>query len=135
MPADQPTILATSGGAVDGRRTPWEVGPLTRYAVELAGVSGRRPRVCFVPTAMGDHPGTTVAFYDAARIAGFEASHLALFPMPNIDDVREPAVAHRQRHRQREPAAGGVPGQHRAALRARPPSGVVDQHELGIGTA
>lgn len=87
MPADQPTILATSGGAVAGTRTPWEVGPLTRYAVELAGVTGRRPRVCFVATAMGDHAGSITTFYDAARIAGFEPSHLALFPMPNLDDI------------------------------------------------
>ena len=54
MPADAPTILATSGGRVAGRRTPWEVGPLTEYAVELARVSGRRPRVGFLATALGD---------------------------------------------------------------------------------
>ncbi len=88
MPADAPTILATSGGRVAGRRTPWEVGPLTEYAVELARVSGRRPRVCFVATAMGDNAAVLQAFYDAARFAGFEASHLALFPMPNVDDPR-----------------------------------------------
>jgi peptidase E len=85
MPADAPTILATSGGRVSGRRTPWEVGPLTTYAVELAGVSGRRPRVCFVATAMGDNAAVLQAFYDAARFARFEASHLALFPMPNVE--------------------------------------------------
>ena len=88
MPADAPTILATSGGRIDGRRTPWEVGPLTEYAVELAGVSGRRPRVCFLATALGDNAAVLQAFYDAARFAGFEASHLALFPMPNVDDPR-----------------------------------------------
>ena len=88
MPADAPTILATSGGRIDGRRTPWEVGPLTEYAVELARVSGRRPRVCFLATALGDNAAVLQAFYDAARFAGFEASHLALFPMPNVDDPR-----------------------------------------------
>ncbi|HEU4999988.1 MAG TPA: peptidase E [Lapillicoccus sp.] len=88
MPADTPTILATSGGRVPGRRTPWEAGPLTEYAVELAGVSGRRPRVCFVATAMGDHAAVLQTFYDAARFAGWEASHLALFPMPNLPDMR-----------------------------------------------
>src|SRR6476661_7912961 len=87
MPADAPTILATSGGRIDGRRTPWEVGPLTEYAVELARVSGRRPRVCFLATALGDNAAVLQAFYDAARFAGFEASHLALFPMPNVDDL------------------------------------------------
>jgi peptidase E len=88
MPADTPTILATSGGRVPGRRTPWEVGPLTEYAVELANVSGRRPRVCFLATAVGDSAPVLLSFYDAARFAGWEASHLALFPMPNLDDVR-----------------------------------------------
>ena len=47
MPADAPTILATSGGAVPGVRVRYEVAPLTDYAVELSGVSGRAPRVCF----------------------------------------------------------------------------------------
>ena len=93
MPADAPTILATSGGRIDGRRTPWEVGPLTEYAVELAGVSGRRPRVCFLATALGDNAAVLQAFYDAARFAGFEASHLALFPMPNVDDLRAHLLA------------------------------------------
>ncbi|HEY8308119.1 MAG TPA: peptidase E [Lapillicoccus sp.] len=93
MPADAPTILATSGGRVEGRRTPWQVGPLTEYAVELARVSGRRPRVCFLATALGDSAFALQAFYDAARFAGFEASHLALFPMPNIDDPRAHLLA------------------------------------------
>ena len=93
MPADAPTILATSGGRIDGRRTPWEVGPLTEYAVELAGVSGRRPRMCFLATALGDNAAVLQAFYDAARFAGFEASHLALFPMPNVDDPRAHLLA------------------------------------------
>ncbi len=93
MPADAPTILATSGGRVVGHRTPWEVGPLTEYAVDLAGVSGRRPRVCFLATALGDNAAVLQAFYDAARFAGFEASHLALFPMPNVDDPRAHLLA------------------------------------------
>jgi len=93
MPADAPTILATSGGRIDGRRTPWEVGPLTEYAVELAAVSGRRPRVCFLATALGDNAAVLQAFYDAARLAGFEASHLAVFPMPNVDDPRAHLLA------------------------------------------
>jgi len=88
MAAEAPTILATSGGRIPGRRTPWEVGPLTEYAVELARVSGRAPRVCFVATATGDSPFAINTFYDAARYAGWEASHLALFPMPNLPDMR-----------------------------------------------
>jgi peptidase E len=89
VPADAPTILATSGGAVPGTRTKWEVGPLTRHAVELAGVDGRAPKVCFVPTASGDNPQLVRDFYDMAQRAGFHGSHLQLFTMPNVDDVRE----------------------------------------------
>ena len=92
MPADAPTIIATSGGRIPCR-TPWEVGPLTEHAVELSRVSGRRPRVCFLATAMGDSAAVLQSFYDAARFAGLEASHLALFPMPNVDDHRAHLLA------------------------------------------
>jgi hypothetical protein len=51
MPADAATILATSGGIREGRRTRWEFSALTDYAIELAGVTGRAPRLCFVATA------------------------------------------------------------------------------------
>lgn len=87
MAAELPTILATSGGRVPGTRTAWSAGPLTHHAVELAGVSGRAPRVCFVPTACGDDARLVREFYDAAHEAGWTASHLQLFPMPNLPDV------------------------------------------------
>ncbi|HEY0167355.1 MAG TPA: peptidase E [Jatrophihabitans sp.] len=89
MTAAEPTILATSGGMVASRRLRWEFGPLTDYAVELAGVTGRAPRVCFLATAMGDNAEQIRGFYDAAGQAGFVPSHLALFPMPNVEDPRE----------------------------------------------
>jgi peptidase E len=84
--ADGPTILATSGGFRDSARLAWEVGPLTRYAVDLAGVTGRAPRVCFLATACGDDGRLIATFYDNAWRQGWTASHLALFPMPNVDD-------------------------------------------------
>lgn len=87
MPAEHPTILATSGGVVPGARTRWSAGPLTHHAVDLAGVAGRAPRVCFVPTACGDDAALVRDFYGAAHEAGWEASHLQLFPMPNLPDV------------------------------------------------
>jgi peptidase E len=93
MPADAPTILATSGGAVPGERTRYEVGPLTSYAVDLAGVTGRAPRVCFLATACGDNPALIRDFYDMAQLAGFHGSHLQLFTMPNVEDVREHLLA------------------------------------------
>ncbi|HEX8487082.1 MAG TPA: peptidase E [Propionibacteriaceae bacterium] len=86
MTADGPTILATSGGIVPGRRTRFEFAPLTDYAIELAGVSGRAPKVCLLGTAQGDSPAVTAAFYEAALLRGVQASHLTVFPMPNLPD-------------------------------------------------
>ncbi len=93
MTADQPTILATSGGVVSSRRLLWEVGPLTEYAIELAGVDGRAPKVCLLATALGDRPSIGYAFYEAAQQRGLHASHLAVFPMPNVDDMRAHLLA------------------------------------------
>jgi peptidase E len=87
MTADRPTILATSGGLVPGRRTRWELGPLTEYAIDLAGVSGRAPKICFLATATGDDPSVISALYEAAVLRGVVASHLTVFPMPNFPDV------------------------------------------------
>ena len=89
MTADGPTILATSGGIVAGTRTRWEVGPLTHHAVELAGVTGRAPKVCYLGTAGGDSTEGIRNFYDMAQLAGFAPSHLQLFSMPNVPDLRE----------------------------------------------
>ncbi|MGI8680143.1 MAG: Type 1 glutamine amidotransferase-like domain-containing protein [Jatrophihabitans sp.] len=89
MAADAPTILATSGGVVPGSYLNWELGPLTDYAIELSGVTGRAPKVCFLASAMGDHPNVLTNFYNAAQQRGLAASHLALFPMPNVPDVTE----------------------------------------------
>lgn len=93
MPVQERTILATSGGIVPGARTRWTVGPLTRHAVELAGVSGRAPRVSFLATACGDQPAIIRDFYDMAQEAGYVGSHLQLFPMPNVEDIREHLLA------------------------------------------
>lgn len=87
MAADAPTILATSGGVVPDDRLRWRLGPLTEHAIELAGVTGRAPRVCFLGTACGDDAGLYRDFYAAAQQRGLEASHLQLFTMPNVDDV------------------------------------------------
>jgi peptidase E len=85
--ADAPTILATSGGIVPGARVRWELGGLTEYALDLAGIDGRRPKVCFLATAVGDDATTVYNFYSAAQARGLDASHLALFAMPNVEDV------------------------------------------------
>lgn len=93
MPADAPTILATSGGAVPSPRIRWSVGPLTRHAVDLAGVDARAPRVCFLATACGDATAVIRDFYDMAQEAGFHGNHLQLFTMPNVDDMRAHLLA------------------------------------------
>jgi len=87
MPADVPTILATSGGIGEGRRTRFSFTALTDFAVELSGVTGRSPRMCLLATAMGDDKAVLHYLTEAAQERGFAASHLSLFPMPNVDDV------------------------------------------------
>lgn len=88
MPADRPTILATSGGVRPGRLTYLEFGDLVHHAVDLSGVSGRRPRVMHVGTALGDQEAHAARMHEAARVAGFDLTTLSLFPMPNLPDVR-----------------------------------------------
>src|SRR4051794_8524385 len=87
MPADEPTIVATSGGITEGRRIRFEFSALTDYAVDLAGVSGRAPRVCFLATAQGDSPAAVFNLLSAAQERGFNASHVSLVPMPNVEDI------------------------------------------------
>jgi peptidase E len=87
MPADAPTILATSGGLRAGTRTQVNYSPLLRYAIELAGVTGRAPRLCHVETAGGDQRWFQAWLSEAGRVAGVEVSHLNLFPMPSVDDL------------------------------------------------
>lgn len=94
MSADAPTILATSGGFREGRRTRWEFSALTEYAIDLAGVTGRAPRVCFMATALGDNPTVLHWLTEAAQVRGLSASHLTLFPMPNVDDISAQLLDH-----------------------------------------
>ncbi len=50
---------------------------LDRYVLGLT--DARRPRVCFLPTASGDHPDSGAAFHEAFPDASFDASVLRLF--------------------------------------------------------
>jgi peptidase E len=87
-------ILATSGGFLptDRGAFQWRTGPLIDYAVELAG-GPERPRICFVGTATGDSLIGTAAFSRAMVDQDVRASHLELFPMPNVPDVRSHLLA------------------------------------------
>jgi peptidase E len=87
MPASEPTILATSGGHRSGARTMVEFDALVHHAVDLSGAHGRRPRVMYVGTAIGDAEHFTARMTEAARIAGFDLTPLQLFPRPNHEDV------------------------------------------------
>jgi peptidase E len=86
MPADQPTILATSGGYRRAQRTSFEFNALIHHAVELSGAAGR-PRVTHLPTASGDQRFLGDDMVEAARVAGYDFSNLYLFPMPNLEDI------------------------------------------------
>jgi peptidase E len=95
VPADAPTIVATSGGMVanaEGRRR-FDLGPLIHYAVDLAGVHGRPPRVLFVSTASGDPRVLAAELDEASRAVGIRSDHLHLFPMPNHADLEVAVLA------------------------------------------
>ena len=94
MPAETPTILATSGGNREGRHTNIEFAGLVHHAVELSGVHGRRPRVMTVSTAMGDAEHVMYRRLEAGRVAGFDTTPLQLFPAPNLPDLD--AAVHEQ---------------------------------------
>jgi peptidase E len=87
MPADAPTILATSGGARRGKHTEVAFAPLVVHAIELSGVSGRTPRLCHLGTAGGDQRYRNAWLDEAGRAAGIDVTHLNLFPMPSVGDV------------------------------------------------
>jgi peptidase E len=87
VPADTPTILATSGGIRLGERSRVRFAALVHHAVELAGVTGRAPRIAHLGTAQGDQRSWQAELDEAARYDGFDLSHLNLFPMPSVDDV------------------------------------------------
>jgi peptidase E len=87
-------ILATSGGFVpsDTGAFHWQRGPLIEHAITMAG-SPERPRFCYVGTATGDSLNGTAGFYRAFAGSEARASHLELFSMPNVTDVREHLLA------------------------------------------
>ena len=87
-------ILATSGGFLptDLGAFQWQRGPLIEHAIHLAG-DPERPRFCFVGTASGDNLNGTVGFYRAFAGSDVRASHLELFMMPNVADVRAHLLA------------------------------------------
>ncbi|MET0275673.1 MAG: peptidase E [Acidimicrobiia bacterium] len=94
MPASTPTILATSAGMRPGRfgmldMTP---GPIHHFAAELSN-AGETARICVLNQATGDPEVRIGATYAAFARTTFRMSHLQLFPMPNVDDLRAHLLA------------------------------------------
>ncbi len=86
MPAQTPTILATSGGLFPDPRTIVRPSPLLDYAVELAQPPAQ-PRLCFVNTAGGDQAWWNAALHAAYYERDVAVSCLNVFPMPNVADA------------------------------------------------
>lgn len=59
---------------------------LVRHAVDLSGVSGRRPRIAYLGTAGGDQAHRIAAMNEAARDAGYHLTPVTVFTMPNHED-------------------------------------------------
>jgi peptidase E len=92
--ARQPTIVATSIGfqSEGPNLTDLTPGPSYRLAADLAG-AGDHPRLCLLATATGDDAPRLAMSHHALSKIGFVTSHLALFPMPNMADVRAHLLA------------------------------------------
>lgn len=87
-------ILATSGGFLPDDTGPfhWRRGPLIEHAIELAG-GLERPRFCHLGTAQGDAIAGIAGFYRAFAGSDVRATHLELFPMTNVPDIRKHLLA------------------------------------------
>lgn len=86
MPADEPTILATSGGFVADQRNLARPGPLLEHVLELAKPRGR-PKLCFLNTADGDQLWWIATLHGMYEDRDVDVSCLRLFTMPNVADV------------------------------------------------
>lgn len=94
MTADVPTILATSAFFRRGDHGPLSLRPgaIHYLAAELANAR-EAPKICVLTQATGDPESRIGAFYAAFAGTEFTMSHLQLFPMPNVDDIRAHILA------------------------------------------
>ncbi len=79
-------ILATSAG-YKSENGLLSLGPIIKYGLSLTRKES--PRLCYLGTAGGDDPKWISTFYTACQYEGVEPSHLQLFTMPNVANVRE----------------------------------------------
>lgn len=62
-------------------------GSVMKYGLDLA--EKKTPKLCHIATARGDSAEITQFFYNASSNEDVKASHLQLFPRPNVKDVRK----------------------------------------------
>lgn len=84
-------VATSSGGFLLDERYGARPGPLMELCRTLSGAD--EPRVCALHTATGDDAASRARWYAAVAGAGWRPSHLALFPMPNVDDIRAHLLA------------------------------------------
>jgi peptidase E len=87
-------ILAIGGGGfLPTARYGARPGPLVEHALALTGKDS--PRVCGLYTATGDDVARVAQWYAcwAGYGRGVTASHVAVLPMPNVDDLRRHLLA------------------------------------------
>jgi peptidase E len=78
-----PRILATSGGFTPSNR--WSIEPAGLVKSVLALTGKDRPKLAYLPTALGDDRAAVVRVYSAFRGWSVDVSHLELYPMPNVE--------------------------------------------------
>ncbi|WP_420118451.1 Type 1 glutamine amidotransferase-like domain-containing protein [Micromonospora sp.] len=88
MPAIEPTIVATSMGFASRNRGPWDAAPGPVFDLMAGLAQADEPRICYLNQAVGDQPTALTVFHGAFAGTRYRPSHLALFPMPNVEDVR-----------------------------------------------
>jgi peptidase E len=83
-------IIAASAGLIVEDGIP-RLGPIMHYGLRLTHKP--TPKLCFLGTAGGDDATWTAGFYTACIGEDVIPSHLQLFPMPNVHDVRAHLLA------------------------------------------
>ncbi|WP_432536017.1 Type 1 glutamine amidotransferase-like domain-containing protein [Kineococcus arenarius] len=87
MPAERPTIVATSAGWRRRERGGLDWAGTALEAVRLARVpTTRRPRLTYLGTAGGDQRTWAAEVHAAGARAGLDTTVLDLFPMPSVED-------------------------------------------------
>ncbi|GAC1440715.1 MAG: peptidase E [Mycobacteriales bacterium] len=85
-------ILAIGGGGFErDDRYGYRPGPLMDHALSLTGKDNAK--VCGLFTAMGDPASSIATWYAAWAERPERASHVAVMPMPNVDDLRRHVLA------------------------------------------